>query len=258
MFARASSRLISLPTVSTFAAWALAAACTVFWVLKLSASGADAALPATPLGGATPPDAQAIAMVMGSKLNTNATNNVAETPVNTPASSRFSLQGVLQQRGGGVAVIVVEGKPPKHFRVGAVVDEGYVLQSVGLRTAQLGPSRDAPAAFTLELPPRTALVSSVASPALVSRPTPLGTPAVPATAYTGAPGATPTVGFPPVVQLPPMNPAAQSVANPEAAAAAPGREGARGSPTARGLARGAAAAAAAEAQSQIANPPTDR
>jgi general secretion pathway protein C len=258
MFARTLPRLFSLPTLATFVGWALAGACVVFWGLKLSAPNTDAAMPAPLVSGATAPDAEAIAAVMGARSNTGATNNVAETPINTPASSRFSLQGVLQQRGGGVAVIVVEGKPPKHFRVGAVVDDGYVLQAVGLRSAQLGPSRDAPAAFTLELPAKTAMVSSVVSPALASRPIAPGTPAAPATAYTGAQGASPTVGFPPIVQMPPMNPTGASVANPEAAGMVPGREPARGAPLTRGLARGAAAAAAAEAQSQATSPPTDR
>jgi general secretion pathway protein C len=255
MFARAMPRLFSLPTLATFVGWALAGACVVFWGLKLSAPNTDAAMPAPLVSGAAAPDAQAIAAVMGARQATDTTNTIAETPTNTPASSRFSLQGVLQQRGGGVAVIVVEGKPPKHFRVGAVVDDGYVLQAVGLRSAQLGPSANAPAAFTLELPARTALVSSVVSPALASRPAAPGTPAVPATAYTGArglqQGATPTVGFPPVVQMPPMNPAGASAANPETAGAVPGSEPARGAPAARGLARGAAAAA--EAAGQTAN-----
>ena len=141
MLTRALPRFFSWPTLATFVAWALAAACGVFWGLKLSTPNETPAIASAPASGATPPSAEAIAAVMGARLNQNATNSEAPAPVATAASSRFSLQGVLQQGGGGVAVIAVEGKPPKHFRVGAVVDDGYVLQAVGKRSAQLGSAR---------------------------------------------------------------------------------------------------------------------
>ena len=69
-------------------------------------------------------------------------------------TSRFALIGVLAGRssGGGAALIAVDGQPAKPFRVGAVVDEGLVLQSLDPRQARLGASVDGPATLTLDMP----------------------------------------------------------------------------------------------------------
>ena len=66
----------------------------------------------------------------------------------------FTLIGVLSGRssGGGAALIAVDGKPAKPFRVGAAVDEGLVLQALGPRQAQLGASMGGPATVTLDMP----------------------------------------------------------------------------------------------------------
>ena len=69
------------------------------------------------------------------------------------ASSRFSLVGVVAGVSRtGTALIAVDGKPARPYYVGAAVDAGYVLQSVGPRVAVLAPSLEAPAAMTLEMP----------------------------------------------------------------------------------------------------------
>jgi general secretion pathway protein C len=58
--------------------------------------------------------------------------------------SRFQLVGVLAALGSsaareGVALIAVDGKPAKAYRVGAVVDGQTILKSVAARGAALGP-----------------------------------------------------------------------------------------------------------------------
>jgi general secretion pathway protein C len=78
----------------------------------------------------------------------------AAAPV-ASVSSRFQLLGVVADSDGrGAALIAVDGKPPKPYRVGAAVDENLVLQSVAPRRATLAASTSAPAAVTLELPRR--------------------------------------------------------------------------------------------------------
>jgi general secretion pathway protein C len=62
----------------------------------------------------------------------------------------------------GSALISIDGKPPRPFRVGSRVGDNYVLQSVGVRSATLGASAAGPAAFTLQLPVRAPI--SVGSP----------------------------------------------------------------------------------------------
>jgi general secretion pathway protein C len=64
------------------------------------------------------------------------------------------LLGVLADRQhGGAALISVDGKAAKPYRVGAPVDGNLVLQSVAGRRAVLAAGVDGPAQMTLELPP---------------------------------------------------------------------------------------------------------
>ncbi|MDB5749783.1 MAG: hypothetical protein JWP65_204, partial [Ramlibacter sp.] len=77
----------------------------------------------------------------------------AAVPVASLAS-RFQLIGVAAgaSSGGGAAVIAVDGKPGRPYRVGSLVEEGLVLQSVQGRRAVLA-AMGGPPALTLELPP---------------------------------------------------------------------------------------------------------
>ena len=74
-------------------------------------------------------------------------------PLQLEPSLRSALLGVVAdalQR--GIALIAVDGQPPRPFRVGARVAEGYVLQAVGARSATVGAQANAASAFTLQLP----------------------------------------------------------------------------------------------------------
>ncbi|HUR88483.1 MAG TPA: type II secretion system protein N [Ramlibacter sp.] len=131
---------------STFLVWGGVAASAVYWGMKLS-SGADTSSVAPAVRTAPPPDPAAIARLLGSSPVAAAAAPVASL------SSRFQLLGVVAgPEGAGAALIAVDGKPPKPYRVGAQVDESFVLQSVDPRHASIGPSLKAPAAVTLELP----------------------------------------------------------------------------------------------------------
>ena len=136
--------------LGTLALWAAAGASVVFWGLRLSAPAAGAAAPVV-LPPPVAPDAQALARLLGAAPA--APGVVAAAPVATLAS-RFALIGVLSGRnsGGGAALIAVDGKPAKPFRVGAAGDEGLVLQALGPRQAQLGRDAGGPATLTLDMP----------------------------------------------------------------------------------------------------------
>jgi general secretion pathway protein C len=58
--------------------------------------------------------------------------------------------------GKGVALLAIDGKPAKAFRIGSTVDAGWVLQSVQPRSVALGPEVGGPARLLLELPRRSA------------------------------------------------------------------------------------------------------
>lgn len=92
-------------------------------------------------------DPQALARVLGA----GPLQPVAQAPA---APSRYTLHGLLAGRysGRGAAVIGVNGQPAKAFPVGTQVDEGLVLQSVGVQQARLGPALQGETTVTLELP----------------------------------------------------------------------------------------------------------
>ena len=77
-------------------------------------------------------------------------------PVQSASASlaiRFVLVGVMD--GGpsqGVALISVDGKPAKPYRVGQTVSEGFVIVGTGPKKAELGPQLGAAATLLLELP----------------------------------------------------------------------------------------------------------
>jgi general secretion pathway protein C len=84
--------------------------------------------------------------------------------------------------GGGAAIIVVDGKPAKSFRVGAVIEEGVVLQSVRGRQAVLTAGAAGPALVTLELPPlRGPAVTQIPMPGSPPLPVPQAQLPLPAT-----------------------------------------------------------------------------
>ena len=68
-------------------------------------------------------------------------------------ASRFVLVGVMD--GGpsqGVALISVDGKPAKPYRLGQTVTDGFVVLATGPKKAELGPQLGATATLFLELP----------------------------------------------------------------------------------------------------------
>lgn len=108
-----------------------------------------------------------------------------------PADTRFKLVGVAAPRssantGQGYALIAVDGKPARAFRIGAAVDGDTVLQEVRARGATLGP-RGGPATVSLEIPPLA----------------PAATGTMPAATGPGAPPAQQALPPPTVPNLPP-------------------------------------------------------
>jgi general secretion pathway protein C len=135
--------------LGTLALWALAGASVVYWGLRLSARPVGLTVPVVAPAAAAP-DAQAMARLLG----VPAAGAAAARAPAASLTSRFALIGVLAGRssGGGAALIAVDGQPAKPFRVGAMVDEGLVLQSLDPRQARLGASMDGPATLTLDMP----------------------------------------------------------------------------------------------------------
>ena len=129
----------------TLVVWALAAASIAYWGLRLLAR--PGVLAPTPLVASAPstPDSMVVARLLGVTQ--------AQAVPQASLANRFALSGVVTGApGGGAALIAVDGKPARAFRVCSVVEEGLVLQSAAARQATLGETRDSPALVTLDMP----------------------------------------------------------------------------------------------------------
>jgi general secretion pathway protein C len=146
----AQSRSIWFVRAATALVWALAAGAAVFWGLRLSVpAGASAASIRVPAGLPGPAvDPGALARSLGA-----APVAVAGEPA-VALVSRFNLLGVVAGTPGrGAALVAVDGKPARPVRVGAAIEPGLVLQSVGARWARFGREAQGEATLTLEMPP---------------------------------------------------------------------------------------------------------
>lgn len=167
---------------ATFLVWLLAAASVVYWALQFVSGPASplSAAVAAPVPGVGVVDAQALAKGLGGGAVRDFSPEAAPAAPSAFQAARFALTGVVVNRGGaspGVALIGIDGKPPRPYRVGASLADGIVLHSVSAGKAMLATSSDAPVGLTLELPQ---LTSAVAGTAIAARPAAPAMPAPPA------------------------------------------------------------------------------
>jgi general secretion pathway protein C len=193
--------------VSAFVIWALVAASVVFWALRLGARGPSAPPYTLPVGDSLPARGD-LSRLLGSAPAASA---VAAAP---EVSSRFRLVGVAAPlasapQGFGIALLSIDGKPARPFRVGAHVDGELLLRSVAQRSAAFGPASGG-TVFTLELPPRpppatgtlpgvTSMQQAPAAASETEEPVPRDVPEV-APPQTPAPQPLPNRGIPPVIR----------------------------------------------------------
>jgi general secretion pathway protein C len=141
------------PRIAAFVLAGLAGASAVYWGLKWPASGAPSAAAAVLVAEVAPANPQALARALGGG---NAVAEAAQTPPALAVASlagRLALVGVVANRSrGGAALISVDGKPARPYRIGARVEDALVLQSVAPRRAVLAERLQGPASITLELP----------------------------------------------------------------------------------------------------------
>ncbi|MBA3059946.1 MAG: general secretion pathway protein C [Gammaproteobacteria bacterium] len=135
--------------IATLVLAALAAASATYWVLKWQATRPSNLSAAVVYSAPMPANPQLVARVLGGgQASVNAGATVASS-----AASHFKLSGVLANRANGsYALISVDGKPAKPYRVGTQVNEELVLHSVSARSASLATSVQAPVSVMLELP----------------------------------------------------------------------------------------------------------
>jgi general secretion pathway protein C len=140
---------------AAFFAWSAAAACSVFWALRVGVSQPGLPVDVQPVSGAGALRGEL------SRLLGAGPAEVAEVVAPSALASRFKLVGVIAPKARanasaeptrGVALIALDGKPARAFRVGSRVDGELMLQSVAQRSAQIGAANGA-VALRLELAP---------------------------------------------------------------------------------------------------------
>lgn len=153
--------------LSALVIWAAVAASLAYWGLRWLAQ---------PI--AVPANALSVSMDSGSKgdFRRLLSGPATASPQAIDAGAQSALAGRIQLQGAfasgdasgfsGVALLSVDGQPPRAVRVGQAVDGAMVLQRVDAGGAQIGPA-DGPTALTLALP-------SLPAPATGSLPPPTG------------------------------------------------------------------------------------
>ena len=155
----------------TLLVWALVAGSALFWGFKLASrplpvpSQAQVAEPGVAMRGD-------LARLLGA----DAPAPAAATEPTPAIDARFSLIGVVSPKASqaareGLALIAVDGKPPRAYRVGAVIEGTHVLKSVSARGALLG-LKDGDAQFGLSVAPLPAAATGSLSPAGAGSPPP--------------------------------------------------------------------------------------
>jgi len=143
------SATLWLPRIAAFGVALLLAGSSVVWVLRMQRPAAEGVLPVVSSQAETPPvDLAAVSRVLGSAAP-------GPAPIAAEGSTRFRLTGIIASAGGqGVALLSVDGKPPKPYRRGTALEDGLVLQSVQARSVNLAADTTGPVRLRLELPPR--------------------------------------------------------------------------------------------------------
>jgi len=148
-----------------FFIWALVAASTAFWAIRIFA--APQPVPA----GAQAPQVTAANGPMERLFGAVVVPSAPVAAVH-PESERFQLVGVIAPPAGdthgGYAVLSLDNQPARTWRVGATVDGNTSLLAVSKRGAEFGPP-GGPTAFTLQLPEPATAETGTLQPA-VSQP----------------------------------------------------------------------------------------
>lgn len=221
--------------LATFFIWLVAAASGVYWALKFvqgTATPANAAVVAqAPAAGV---DTSALARGLGGGVAANDAGVPEVVVASGINASRFVLTGVVMGKSGrdSLALIGVDSKPAKPYRVGAQVADGVVLKSVQTRQVLLAANMQAATAVTLDLPKQAGasvgMAPPIAPPPVVPAYTP---PPIVPSAPANPLDTSRTMGLVPPAGAPdPANPASalgQSPARAGAIRQRAGREGGR-------------------------------
>ena len=131
----------------TLLVWLLVGLCAAYWAFKFVTTKSVTATAAVSRP-TVEVDSKAIAKML------RATDGAAK-PAVTVASTKFVLFGLAATAAGrGVALIALDGKPAKPYRVGSLVADDLLLKSISKTGVVLAASLQSPDGVTLDLPER--------------------------------------------------------------------------------------------------------
>lgn len=134
----------------SFVIWAVVAGSAVFWLTRLLSRSDPAPSHTVTANAGTSVASADLSRLLGSTRTAS-----AEAAPEPAVDARFKLIGVVapksKQPDSGLALIAVDGKPPRPVVLGGVVDGPLVLLTVNHRRAELGPA-GGEATVRLELP----------------------------------------------------------------------------------------------------------
>lgn len=153
-----------------FVVWALVAGTGVFWGMRLFVQPAQQPSQVVTAGVASLARGD-VSRLLGSNP---AEPGAAETPsASADFGSRLRLAGVAASKvpgGAGLAIISVDGNPPRVYRVGALIDTTMVLHDVTSHTATIAMASSGGGAgpeVVLEMQPLSAAETGVLPTGLV-------------------------------------------------------------------------------------------
>lgn len=185
--------------------WALVAGSALFWGLKLGSRP----LPVPPQAQVVEPGV-ALRGDLSRLLGADAPAAAADAAPTPAADSRFALIGVVSPKPPkasreGLALIAVDGKPARAYRVGAVIEGTHVLKDVSARGATLA-LKGSDAQVALSIPSLAPAATGTLPPAGAAAPMPPPVPAPRALPYRppgqAAPALPHPMGSPPSVARP--------------------------------------------------------
>ena len=161
-----------LSRLVTFAVWTLVAMSVAWWSLKFVGAQGPTLIATTPSAPAVGSEQADLTKVFGS--SNSSSTALAAIPAAINPATRFSLIGVVANRASsGVALISVDGKAARPYRVGSPIEDTYELKSVAARSAVVQEAKAAGATFTIELKPEAGLAQV---PLISSPPPTVGVP----------------------------------------------------------------------------------
>lgn len=139
--------------IFAFILWAAVAASLAYWGLRwlAPATGVPASATSVKLGGHIQSDYRRLFVAQSDQAATGAPT--ADPGAAAQLISRLRILGAVASAGtgGGVALMSIDGKPPRAVRVGSVIDGDMVLLALNQRQAEIGPAAG-PALARVDLP----------------------------------------------------------------------------------------------------------